>query len=188
MKRLIPLAFVVALIGCGHSPGKTQSPVNETVPQGSVIEYGIYKAVKKGQLQDDPSTSTGKIIRKPVLELVEQTNRIPLKKETYFAYQYRITRLPKSTLIKPWMELRRILIHPDIIRPDGSRSTRSERIIREKVDTGQVIALDGYAFNEDYEMVEGDWIFQIWYQDSLLVEQKFTSYRSERQPGSGDNF
>ncbi len=177
MKRLIPLAFVVALIGCGHSPGKTQSPVTETTPQGSVIEYGIYKAVKKGQLQDDPATSTGKTIGRPVLELVEQTSRIPTKKETYFAYQYRITRLPPTALLKPWIEMRRVLIHPEMIRPDGSRTKGSERLIRGKVETGQVMGLDGYAFNEDYEMVEGDWIFQLWYQDKLLIEQKFTAYR-----------
>jgi hypothetical protein len=181
MKRLIPLAFVVALIGCGHSPGKTQSPVKETVPRGSIIEYGIYKAVRKGQLQDDLATTTGKVINRPVLELVEQTNRIPIKKDAYFAYQYRILQLPAMVLIKPWIELRRVLIHPEMIRPDGSRTKGSERLIRGKVDAGQVMGWDGYAFNEDYEMVEGDWIFQLWYQDNLLVEQKFTSYRPTGQ-------
>jgi hypothetical protein len=51
------------------------------------------------------------------------------------------------------------------------------------VKIGQVIAYDSYALNEDYEMVEGDWIFQIWLQDKMLVEQKFTTYWPDSKGG-----
>jgi hypothetical protein len=57
--------------------------------------------------------------------------------------------------------------------PDGSKSTGWDRSFKGKVETQQVIGFDGYAFNEDYELVEGDWIFQIWYNDQKLVERKF---------------
>ena len=40
----------------------------------------------------------------------------------------------------------------------------------------KVFAYDAYAFNEDYEMEVGECIFQIWYKDSKLVEQQFTTY------------
>ena len=29
---------------------------------------------------------------------------------------------------------------------------------------------------EDFEMVAGEWIFQYWLEDQLLVEQKFQTY------------
>jgi len=44
-----------------------------------------------------------------------------------------------------------------------------------------VTALDAYALSEDYELVEGDWTFQLWYQGQLLIEQKFTTYWPEEE-------
>ena len=49
-------------------------------------------------------------------------------------------------------------------------------MITGKVLYGQVVAYTGYGLNEDYEIVEGDWIFQIWYEDKKMIEQKFTTY------------
>jgi hypothetical protein len=30
--------------------------------------------------------------------------------------------------------------------------------------------------SEKYELVEGEWVFQLWYGDEILAEQKFTAY------------
>ena len=141
-------------------------------PKGKVIKYGVFKVVEAGRIKNDPSTTTGKIISRPKIELVKQTHRIPLQKDTYFAYQYRLT-LPDDKLR---VKLKRVVIHPEMTMPNGTRSSGSTRIIKERVSNGEVFALDGYAFNEKYEMVEGDWTFQIWYRDQMLVEQKFTAY------------
>jgi len=60
--------------------------------------------------------------------------------------------------------------------PDGSFSTGSDRLIRGKISSSQVIAYTGYDLDEDYELVERDWVFEIWYQDKMVIEQKFTTY------------
>lgn len=39
--------------------------------------------------------------------------------------------------------------------------------------------MDVYALNERYEMVEGEWIFQLYLGDRLLTEQRFITF----QPG-----
>ena len=77
----------------------------------------------------------------------------------------------------------RVLTHPEMTLPDGSKVTRSERMMRRKATGGIVTSLDVYALSEDYELVEGDWTFQIWYEDKKLVEKTFTVY----QPGSDDS-
>ncbi len=64
--------------------------------------------------------------------------------------------------------------------PDGTTSTGWDRTARGRTSIGQVIAFDGYVFNEDYELVEGDWVFQIWLGGKKLVEQKFTTYYPEQ--------
>ena len=82
-------------------------------------------------------------------------------------------------------DLRHVLMHPEMTLPDGSKVSRSERAIRKRTTYGIVTSLDGYALSEGYELVEGDWTFQLWYEDSLLVEQTFTTYLPEEDASSG---
>ena len=131
-------------------------------------------------------TNTGKVVTKPVLELSETTERIPLVKGTYFAYRYRIMDLPKEAAKKPAVDIRKVLIHPEMTLPDGMTSTGWDRTVKGRTSVGQVIAFDGYVFSEDYELVEGDWIFQIWFGDQKMVEQTFTTYQPEQASTSTD--
>ena len=54
-------------------------------------------------------------------------------------------------------------------------------MIKGQVNTGQVIAYTGYDLYEDYELVEGNWVFEIWHKDKKLIEQKFTSYWPDKE-------
>ena len=198
MKYLITCLIVAALAGCdkaSDTPGKTDAdsgtadvqaeaaPETVKVPSGRVFEHGIYNALRKGRPRDEITANTGKVMNRPVLELREQTDRIPLVKDTYFAYRYRLLDLPKNVVMRPVVELRKVLVHPEMTLPDGSTSTGSDRTTKGRTSVGQVIGFDGYAFNEDYELVEGEWTFQIWYQDQMLVEQTFTMYWPEEGAG-----
>jgi hypothetical protein len=205
MKYLITCLIVAALAGCdkaSDTPGKPDADsgaadavittaadpadaqaevVPEAVadPSGHVFEYGVYSVLRKGRVRDEITANTGKVINKPVLDLAEQTDRIPLVKGTYFAYRYRILDLPKEVAIKPVAELRKVIIHPEMTLPDGTTATGSDRTFKARTSARKVVGFDGYAFNEDYELVEGDWTFQIWFQDQMLVEQIFTMYWPE---------
>jgi len=80
-----------------------------------------------------------------------------------------------------YVDLRRVLKHPEMTLPDGSVSTGSDYTIKGKVSVNQVIGYTGYGLDEDYELVEGDRVFEIWYQDRKLIEQKFTTYRPGKE-------
>ena len=88
------------------------------------------------------------------------------------AYQYRLSILPGKRTVK----LRRVLKHPEFKLPDGTISTGSDFMINRKLERGEVFAYDAYALNEDYEMVEGEWVFQIWFEGKMQVEQMFSTY------------
>lgn len=199
MKYLIPLTLMFALVGCDPTPDVTDSGDKDTgianatgggeaqaaaeAPAGDaaqglkaqVFQFGIYTATKKGRIGESSQTNTGKVVRKPVLEHASMTDRIPLDKDTYFGFQYRVWNLPTEVTVKRVMPLRSVLIHPEMTLPDGSTSTGWDRSKKGIVKSQQVLGFDGYAFNEDYELVEGDWIFQVWYQDQKLVERKFVT-------------
>jgi hypothetical protein len=207
MKYLITCLIVAALAGCDKASDTTGKPDSDTSiatatdqatapaeaapetvqkdPHGRVFEYGVYDAIRKGRLRDEMTANTGKVMNRPVLELAEQTERIPLVRDTYFAYRFRILDLPKDVVKRPAVNLRKVLIHPEMTLPDGSTSTGSDRTLKGRTSAGQVIGFDGYAFNEDYELVEGDWTFQIWFQDHLMVEQTFTMYWPEEGAEAG---
>lgn len=189
MKVILCLGTVLALAaitsaceprGDGHSADEGQAqeePVQKQVFRiedltGRVIDYGIYEIIREGGLQRASGTSTGKSHRRSTLKLRETTERIPLRKGGFFGFYTRIEPFPGRS----YVDLRKVVKHPRMVLPDGTVKTGYELTERKKVSQGVLFSLTGYVFDEDYELVEGDWVFQYWYEDRLLVEQKFTSY------------
>lgn len=142
-------------------------------PQAKVIKAGLFKVIRSGGLVESKNTSTGKAIAKPVIQMLKTTERIPLVKDAHMSLQYRIWNLPEQPA---YIKLRRVLKHPVMSLPDGSQSSGSDYMITGKVSVGQVIAYTGYGLNEDYEMLEGEWTFQIWYKDEKLIDHTFVTY------------
>jgi len=175
MKKLLFIACLLALSSCekNQESAQVKEPVTAEVkqPAGRVLQYGVYTLLRGGKVIDDPKTSTGKSLTKPVITRDRTTERIPLIKGKYMAYQYRL-----SNLDGRMVKLRRVLKHPEFHLPDGKVSNGSDFTINKKLERGEVFAYDAYAFNEDYEMVEGEWTFQIWYGDEMLIEQTFETY------------
>lgn len=187
MKYGLIVLTLITLTSCNQNSESNitsteKKTVTPSLPEGKIFEYGIYNAQRKGRVRNNLNTNTGKIISKPVLTLDQQTHKIPLVKNTFFAYRYRLLNLPRDEVKKPTIELRKVLIHPPMTLPDGSISTGWDRTFRGRTSIGQVIAFDGYVFNEDYELVAGDWVFQIWFRDKKLTEQIFTTYNPEHNP------
>jgi len=179
MKILLNIFFIAGLAGYAftvQSAEPTELPQSK-LPSGRILQYGVYTLLRGGEIMNSSKTSTGKSVSKPVITRDRQTDRIPLIRDKYMAYQYRLSNLPDTRFAK----LRRVLIHPSFTLPDGSVTTGSDYTITQKVDRNEVFAFDAYALNEDYEMIEGEWVFQIWFQDKMLVEQRFITYRPEQE-------
>jgi hypothetical protein len=199
MKHLISTVVLLAVCGCDrNAPGaqdgsgavtppvnlnaektshtNSQTYLNKTM-RGKVSRHGLYRLVRSGGVINDPNTGTGKAVIKPVVELVRTTERIPLIKGAQMYLQYRIWPLPAQPA---YVDLRRVLRHPEMTLPDGSVSTGSDYMIKGKVSSNQVIAYTGYGLDENYELVEGEWIFEIWYKDRKMIEQKFTTYQPDQ--------
>jgi hypothetical protein len=194
MKVLLSVMLISTQLGCASNPPLSQSSAEvEAMAQatsshslsylnkplkGRVSQHGLYKLVRSGGIIDDPKTGTGKAVSKPVIQHLKSTARIPLIKSAQIYLQYRIWSLPDQPA---YVDLRRVMKHPKMMLPDGSISTGSDYMIKGKVSANQVIGYTGYGLDEDYELVEGDWVFQIWYKDKMLVEQKFTTYYPDKE-------
>ena len=152
----------------------TEGPAYLTKPlKAKVSQRGLYRLLRSNGLVDDDRTSTGKTLASPIIELVKLTDHVPLIKGGQMQMQFRIWSFPDYPA---HVDLRRVLKHPPMSLPDGTVSTGSDYMMKGRVRVNQVIAYTGYSFDEDYEMVAGEWIFEIWYQEKKLVEQHFTTY------------
>lgn len=165
-----------AVIGCdpmqSTEPQATRGSINVDVPRGKITRFGLFRDGGAGWVQDDAQSSTGKVIRGATLEFKQETDRVPLIKGTIFGYRYWLKFAPAEE--RP--SFTRVLIHPPMTLPDGSTVNRSERTIVGNATHGIVTAIDAYAFSEDYELVEGEWTFQLVWEGELLAEQRFTTY------------
>ncbi len=189
MKYLIFAALLFAMLGCESQNPESQNNVTNKSSdkqlkyldeplQSMVNQHGLYRLVRSGGLVDNPNTSTGKAVVNPVIEHVKTTERIPLIKGAQIYLQYRLWYLPDQP---SYIDLRRVLKHPEMKLPDGSVATGSEYMMRQKVSVNQAIGYTGYGLDEDYELVEGDWVFEIWYQGKKMIEQKFTTYWPDKE-------
>ena len=191
MKYLLPLVAVLALLGCDNKPGGSGDSPNradenamsylDKPVKGRINQRGLYKLLRSGGVVDDSNTNTGKVTAKPVIQMVESTERIPLIKGAQMYLQYRIKPFPDQPVN---VDFKQVLRHPEMTLPDGSVSTGAEIPFRGKVKVNQSIGYIGYGFNEDYELVEGDWVFEVWYQDKKMIEQKFTTYWPNKRRNS----
>ena len=146
------------------------------LPRGKSTRFGLFRQRSSGRVVKEPQAGTGMVIRGSTLEFEgSNTNRIPLRKGVRFGYRYWL-KLPGEAK-RP--SLRRVLIHPEMTLPDGNVVIHSSRVINKRATHGIVTAIDAYGITEDYELVEGEWVFQIWYDGHKLVEQKFTTYKPE---------
>jgi len=195
MKYLLPVVLLLALAACERQSSDPQEAYAEAPPvdimegdespqflaqplQGKVSQRGLYRMVRSSGVVDDSDTNTGKVISKPVIQLVESTDRIPLIKGAQMYLQYRIWPFPNQPA---YVDLNRVLKHPEMKLPDGSVTSGSEFEIKRRVSSNHVIVYTGYGFDEEYELVEGDWVFEIWYEDKKLIEQTFTTYWPDKE-------
>lgn len=173
--KLLALASMFLLIACqpdADEPATVAKSTTEKAIGGSVTRYGIYEVLRTGPLVDNPNTNTGKTHSASTIQLIEQTDRVPISKGIYFGFQTRIEPLPGKAFIK----LKKVVTHPEMVLPDGSTTSGYQVNETKKVSSGVAFTTSGYSLDEDYELVAGDWAFQYWFEDTLLVEQRFHTY------------
>src|SRR5215472_8625444 len=139
--------------------------------KGEVLEFGTYKVTAQKPDVQAP-TGSGKQ-ESPVhivttVQFLEHTNYIVARKGTGFGFSYKLTGLPDGHIVLDFET-----IHPAFTLPDGSKD--SGRVLHASCEpeVGVWESTMGYHFDEDFEMVKGDWVMSIYYNKKQLVSQTF---------------
>lgn len=148
-------------------------------PLGEILEFGYYEVQADGERFQAPGTPSGAVVAAPTVKLLQQTDIIPIEPGRMFGFRFRLSGFPANKEV----EIREVVTHPPITKPDKKKSTGFESRIGMNVQRGDVTDYAGYRLDHDYEMVEGEWRFEFWYEDKKLLEKTFTTKKiAETKP------
>lgn len=162
IRVILPVVMV-----CGNSTLLAAEPE----VRGEVIEYGFYQAISEVARSKNKTTPTGQVVTAGQVQLVKQATDIPNVQGLMFGFKFRISGYEKNT-DHAWLRL--VVTHPLIIRPNGSRAEGFSYPLSLAVKNGIIEDKSGYKLDNKYEMIEGDWSFQYWDRERMIVEQKFS--------------
>ncbi len=164
IRTLIILCSLPLILGLSENNLYTTS--------GQITEYGIFAYSKDGgKSWTNPISSSPTIHEGVDSFLVMETSSIPIIKDIYFAFSYRIVGFPDGDVELDW-----IVIHPEMEKSDGTLSTGYSYKRYITVENGVAEGTSGYMLNQPYEQVEGEWEFSYSYKGKVLVSKIFNTY------------
>ena len=147
-----------------------------------VLEYGFTKTRFDQTLPADKAQLPSDVyyVLKDV-ELIERTDRIPLQDGTAMVVVFGLSGLEKKI---DYTGFKEVVVFPEegITAPGGKTFRNIERDFAVKADGKETKVHVGFVFDEKnypYEMVPGEWVVQLWCEDSILAQQRLTLYRPE---------
>ncbi len=154
------LAMLFLILGCAGSQVDSQK-----IFGAEILDYGICNINLKETVSSDTTASGGYNITEGVV-FISKTTNIPAEKGLSFGIKYVINGEPEGSKVT----LKVVAIDPPI-----KGKTKSSAIVDAKIGTWRA---EHYTFNESYEMVKGEWIFQIYHKEHLLIEKSFMVSKS----------
>lgn len=139
---------------------------------GEVTEFGYYKVKIDPKRYRNIASTSGYVKEGGEVVLEESTERVPLKIGRLFGFKFRISGFENKRSV----QLKLVVTHPEITRPNGSTSTGYSYPVAFDVKDGVIENESGYSIDHEYEMVEGEWRFEYWYYKQKLVTKTFATY------------
>ena len=163
------MLLVLPLLICCSSKGlkSTNTTKNDKPFKVSFHElrYGICKtdSLYKQDLKTSPS---GNQIISEAFKLIKKTDRIPGEVGQQFGVEY----ILESDFIG-YLPVQQVWIFPEVITDGKGKAFKEARYTTEKPINSKTYST--YTLEKDFEVVKGEWIYQMWYDQEKLYERKF---------------
>jgi hypothetical protein len=128
-----------------------------TVDRIDVVDAGIY-AVETGAATPDPDAPGETIVAPVTATLVEATTAIPGRLGLEFGFRYIVVGTPAGAEVP--LDFVITYPPPGLADPADAEPLRESRFTRGK-KIGETLYL-GYAFENEWEIVPGEWTMEIW--------------------------
>jgi Domain of unknown function (DUF3859) len=174
--------LVAALIALSAGSAAAQTTSTVEAPGATVTGITITKAgTYTGDSVSAPARSgqespTGTVGTHAAWTFVSDSNDVSGKPGTQFGVEFRIDGEPRGDGVTVYL----LLIFPPqgIHNPNTGRTMYAAKVAYPNMKIG-ALCLVGYGFDNAWEIVPGQWTQQIWYQDKMLAERKFTVGKAE---------
>lgn len=162
MDRIIQIVLVCVLLsGCSILKKSTDSIKVDF----EELNYGLVSATDQYSKpdQEDP---TGTHSYSAFYKLIEKTDSINVNLGDRIGVQYNL----KSNVNK-WVPVRQVWIFPSqMINDKGEKFDKLDYIINRPTNDNRWA---NYKFEEEYELLKGKWIFQVYFEGNKLYEKEF---------------
>jgi hypothetical protein len=149
-------------------PGLAQA---QTIERIELLEYGLIAATVTSR-HSAPGTASGQEGVLDQIAFTEKTTRVPARLGTRFGIRFRPPVGQSISLEQRWH-----------LPAPGLRNPQTGNVYRQTTfPIEAVIGDDGvraYAFDEEWELVPGDWTLEIWSGQRKLLSQTFTVFRPQ---------
>ena len=140
----------------------------ELFVQGAeLVGYGVFESRKVGNTIYGASTIPQDMVAN--VSFTDFTTEIPAKLGTEFGFQYIINSQPKGGLINVTYVIR--FPEPGLVRNSGK--VYKDVQYSDRITIGEK-TLHGYGFDRPWEMVPGEWVFEVWHKKARLLRKTFT--------------
>ncbi len=155
---VLTILYVFVFAASGYSQNSEEITI-------TIDGAGLYATVIEGEREEQGATG-GKVVVVSQISLIKETDTIQLRKGARFGFY--IT-LHCEQEIEAEIEI--LLIHPEFFDPYKNEWTSRSKT-RMRIKSGRP-RFYGYLFEEDYEMVSGYWIFEVFYNGNRYATQIF---------------
>ncbi len=143
-----------------------------------IVGYGIFESKTTSRAAGFRSMAPAADAVKGV-RFTRFTNEIPGELGTGFGFQYVINSSPRGGRLS----VTNIIRFPGegLKQPGGRAYTVSEEDREIRIGERDFY---GYAFDEAWEIIPGDWVFEVWHDDARLIRKTFTVVEPGKETSS----
>ena len=144
------------------------------------LAYGVFDSSERQTLTKPATDDAPPVDSVKKYRFKDFTTQIPMQIGTEFGIEYQINTKPRGRPI----DITTVIVFPEpgLKRPGGRTYKKSRETKRVSIGKGH---LHGYGFDESWELVPGEWVFEVWHKKARLVKKSFTVFVPE--PDSGLN-
>lgn len=158
--------FIALLLLVAAPSASAQAPRIERI---DLVDYGIYESGFARRIEDSNSVGGSRSGVK-MIKIKERTSTIEARKGLQFGIRFFVVGEPKEAAVKLKF-VTRFPVQGMRDATTGATSYRNEYVGPAKIGWAD---FSGYSFDYDWEMVPGEWTFEVWDGERKLVEKSFT--------------
>ena len=137
-----------------------------------ILDYGIAGASDTSR-EDNKDVISGYITSGKNITIKETTERIPATMGINFGFHYLVMSAEDKNIV---LDVK--VLHPPLTNPNTQETKVSDEW-QERAHCLMFKGFEGWTFDNDWELVPGEWIVQIYYKGEKLVEKSFVIYKPQ---------